>query len=113
MTYADRLEAAVAAKRSPCIAGLDPHLHAIPPEFAAVHDTGATRAERAAAVGDYLAATRLTRSALSAHASGINGVSPVMQNAWGNASFCLQELGRTDELRRLQQDWASITTPGP
>ncbi|HIF64402.1 MAG TPA: tetratricopeptide repeat protein [Deltaproteobacteria bacterium] len=65
----------------------------------------------AAAVGDYLAATRLTRSALSADASGINGVSPVMQNAWGNASFCLQELGRTDELRRLQQDWASITTP--
>ena len=54
MTYADRLEAAVAAKQSPCLAGLDPHRDAIPPDFAAVHDPGATRAECAAAVADFL-----------------------------------------------------------
>jgi orotidine-5'-phosphate decarboxylase len=54
MTYADRLDVAVAEKGNPCLVGLDPHLARIPREFAAVHDEGATRAEQAAALGDFL-----------------------------------------------------------
>lgn len=54
MTYADRLEAAVAAKQSPCLVGLDPHLDLLPPEFEAAHDPAASRAEVARAVGDFL-----------------------------------------------------------
>lgn len=54
MTYADRLDAAVAEKGNPCLVGLDPHLARIPSEFAAVHDPAATRAEKADAVGDFL-----------------------------------------------------------
>lgn len=54
MTYADRLDAAVAAKQSPCVVGLDPHLASIPAEFTAVHDPSAGRGERARAVGDFL-----------------------------------------------------------
>ena len=54
MTYADRLEAAVAAKQSPCLVGLDPHLDLLPPEFTAAHDPAASRAEVARAVGDFL-----------------------------------------------------------
>ena len=54
MHYADRLEAAVAARESPCCVGLDPHLDLLPPEFAAAHDPAASRAEVAAAVGDFL-----------------------------------------------------------
>jgi orotidine-5'-phosphate decarboxylase len=52
--FADRLAAAVAAKASACLVGLDPHLASIPPEFGGAHDPGATRAERAAAIGDFL-----------------------------------------------------------
>lgn len=54
--FADRLDAAVRAKGSACLVGLDPHLPSIPREFAAVHDPAATRAERAAAMGDFLVA---------------------------------------------------------
>ena len=54
MTYADRLEAAVAAKQSPCLVGLDPHLDLLPPEFTAAHEPAASRAEVARAVGDFL-----------------------------------------------------------
>ncbi|MEZ6017127.1 MAG: orotidine-5'-phosphate decarboxylase [Planctomycetota bacterium] len=52
--FADRLEDAVRAKGSACLVGLDPHLASIPPEYAAVHDATASRAERAAAMGDFL-----------------------------------------------------------
>jgi len=52
--FADRLAAAVGEKGSACLVGLDPHLASIPREFAAVHDPGATRAERAMAIGDFL-----------------------------------------------------------
>jgi len=52
--YSTRVAEAVRAKGSACLVGLDPHLPSIPPEFQAVHDPGATRAERAAAVGDFL-----------------------------------------------------------
>ena len=54
MNYADRLEAAVQAKSNPCLVGLDPHLQNIPGEFPAASDASASRAERAAAAGDFL-----------------------------------------------------------
>lgn len=54
MSYADRLEAAVAAKQSPCLVGLDPHLSLLPPAFEAAHDPAAPRAAVARAVGDFL-----------------------------------------------------------
>ena len=54
MTYADRLEAAIAERGNPCLVGLDPHLEQLPAEFAAAHDSGATRAERARAVESFL-----------------------------------------------------------
>jgi orotidine-5'-phosphate decarboxylase len=54
MQYTDRLHAAVRTKGNPCLVGLDPHPASIPAEFQAVHDPAATRAEQAAAVGDFL-----------------------------------------------------------
>jgi len=54
MTFADRLEAARAAKRSSCLIGLDPHLDLLPECFEAAHDPGAPRSEVARAVGDFL-----------------------------------------------------------
>lgn len=54
MTYADRLETAVAAKQSPCLIGLDPHLDLLPAAFEAAHDPAAPRAAVARAVGDFL-----------------------------------------------------------
>ncbi|MCP3915410.1 MAG: orotidine-5'-phosphate decarboxylase [bacterium] len=54
MHYADRLHAAVRTKGNPCLVGLDPHPASIPAEFAAVHDAGASRAEKARAIGDFL-----------------------------------------------------------
>ncbi len=54
MNYADRLEAAVRDKQSACLVGLDPHLALLPDEFAVARDTSAPRAERAAAVEDFL-----------------------------------------------------------
>lgn len=52
--FADRVEAAVGQSAGPICVGLDPHLALLPPEFAAAHDAGATRAERAAAVEAFL-----------------------------------------------------------
>lgn len=54
MNYADRLEAAVASKRNPCLVGLDPHMDKLPSEFAAAHDSEATLEERAADVERFL-----------------------------------------------------------
>jgi orotidine-5'-phosphate decarboxylase len=55
-SFADRLEAAVARVKNPCLVGLDPHLDALPEEFARARDPGTSRAERARAVGDFLCA---------------------------------------------------------
>ena len=54
MTFADRMEAARAAKHSSCVIGLDPHLDLLPECFEAAHDPAAPRAEVARAVGDFL-----------------------------------------------------------
>ncbi len=54
MSFSDRLDAAVQAKGNPCLVGLDPHLVLLPDEFAAARDPGASRAERADAIGDFL-----------------------------------------------------------
>lgn len=54
MNYADRLEAAVLAKQSPCVIGLDPHLHLLPAQFKAAADPGASTADVAADVEDFL-----------------------------------------------------------
>jgi orotidine-5'-phosphate decarboxylase len=54
--YADRLDAAVARVENPCLVGLDPHLDALPEEFAIARDPTADRAERARAIGDFLCA---------------------------------------------------------
>ena len=54
MSFADRLLHAVRAKENPTVVGLDAHLALVPAEFSAVHDPSATRAEVAAAVGDFL-----------------------------------------------------------
>lgn len=56
MHFGDRLSAAVRATGSPALVGLDPFLDRIPAEFAAASAPDATRAERAAAVGDFLCA---------------------------------------------------------
>jgi len=57
MTYADRLDEAVARKGNPCLVGLDPHPDLVPDEFSALRDSGATRAERAGAAADFLCRT--------------------------------------------------------
>ena len=54
MHFGDRLIQAVEATGSPALVGLDPFLDRIPAEFEAAHAKEATRAERAAAVGDFL-----------------------------------------------------------
>lgn len=51
--YADRLDAAVSRAGNPCLIGLDPHPQFLPEEFAAAR-TSPSRAERAAAAGDFL-----------------------------------------------------------
>lgn len=56
MTFADRLEHAIAQKGSPALVGLDPFLDRIPGEFAGVHDESATVQEKANAMGDFLCA---------------------------------------------------------
>lgn len=56
MTFADRLDQAIAHKGSPALVGLDPFLNLIPHEFAAVHDEGASIQEQASAMGDFLCA---------------------------------------------------------
>jgi orotidine-5'-phosphate decarboxylase len=54
MNYADRLEAAIARCGNAALVGLDPHLDALPEEFALARDRAAPRAARARAVGDFL-----------------------------------------------------------
>ena len=56
MHFGDRLSEAVRVTGSPALVGLDPFLDRIPPEFEAARAPDATRAERAAAVGDFLCA---------------------------------------------------------
>jgi orotidine-5'-phosphate decarboxylase len=53
MTFSDQLEAAVAARGTPCLVGLDPHLDLLPDEFAAARDPRRPRAERAAVLADF------------------------------------------------------------
>jgi orotidine-5'-phosphate decarboxylase len=53
-SYADRLDAAIARCGNPCLVGLDPHLDALPEDFAVARDPSAPRAARAAALGDFL-----------------------------------------------------------
>lgn len=54
MTYADRLEAAIARTANAALVGLDPHADSLPAEFAAVRDPQASRAEQAQACGEFL-----------------------------------------------------------
>ena len=56
MNFADRLDAAVREKSSPCLLGLDPHLSLLPEEYAGAGDAAAPRAARAGAVSDFLCA---------------------------------------------------------
>ncbi|MBK7878738.1 MAG: orotidine-5'-phosphate decarboxylase [Planctomycetes bacterium] len=53
MQYADRLENALSRVQNPCLVGLDPHPDSLPEEFAAARAEGATRSERARAMGDF------------------------------------------------------------
>lgn len=53
-TYSDRLHAAVERTQNPSVVGLDPHLNLLPDEFAVARDASAPRAERAAALRDFL-----------------------------------------------------------
>jgi len=55
-TYADRLDDAIARCGNACLVGLDPHLDALPEEFAVARDASAPRATRAKAIGDFLCA---------------------------------------------------------
>lgn len=54
--FADRLDAAIAAKQSPCLLGLDPHLDGLPEEFALARDPRAPRAARADALAEFCCA---------------------------------------------------------
>jgi orotidine-5'-phosphate decarboxylase len=53
MNFADKLCAAVEAKRTAAMVGLDPHLELLPEEFAAVRDASLPRPVRAARMGDF------------------------------------------------------------
>jgi orotidine-5'-phosphate decarboxylase len=56
MTYADRLEAALARVGHPCLVGLDPHPDSLPEEFGVARSPEASRSERARALGDFCCA---------------------------------------------------------
>jgi orotidine-5'-phosphate decarboxylase len=56
MSYADRLEAAIARTSNAALVGLDPHADSLPPEFAAARDPQASRREKAQACADFLCA---------------------------------------------------------
>jgi len=56
VSYADRLEAAIAERGNPCLVGLDPHLDLLPKEFSIARDPAASRATRAEAVEEFLLA---------------------------------------------------------
>ncbi|MBI5363089.1 MAG: orotidine-5'-phosphate decarboxylase [Planctomycetes bacterium] len=53
MLYADRLEDALARVGNPCLVGLDPHPDSLPEEFSAARSEGASRSEKARAIGDF------------------------------------------------------------
>ena len=53
MNFADRLHAAVLAKGTPALVGLDPHLDLLPDEFAAARDPAASRRRRADALAGF------------------------------------------------------------
>ena len=53
MSFADRLDEAVARAGTPCLLGIDPHLDLLPREFAAARDSGVPRRERARLVADF------------------------------------------------------------
>ncbi|MCZ6597489.1 MAG: orotidine-5'-phosphate decarboxylase [Planctomycetota bacterium] len=53
MTFADRLDYAVARVGHPCIVGLDPHFDLLPDEFAAARQPNVPRAERATALAAF------------------------------------------------------------
>ena len=52
--FIDRLHAAVERTENPVVVGLDPHLEFLPDDYAAARNAEAPRAERAAALGDFL-----------------------------------------------------------
>jgi orotidine-5'-phosphate decarboxylase len=52
--FADRLQAAVEDKDTPCLVGLDPHLELLPPEFASARDLALPRSARAELLGNFL-----------------------------------------------------------
>ena len=54
MTYADRLDAAIASLGNPCLVGLDPHVDSLPEEYAVVRDPKAPRAAKAQACSAFL-----------------------------------------------------------
>lgn len=56
MSFADRLEEAIARKGNPCLVGIDPHLDLLPDEHARARDPHCPRAERARALGDFCCA---------------------------------------------------------
>ncbi len=51
--FADRMCAAVEAKGTCAIVGLDPHLELLPPEYAAAREPGVPRLRRASRMGDF------------------------------------------------------------
>jgi orotidine-5'-phosphate decarboxylase len=53
LNFADRLHAAIRAKGTPALVGLDPHLELLPEEFDLARDVRATRTQRARALGDF------------------------------------------------------------
>lgn len=54
--FADKLDVGVARAGNPCMVGLDPHLDALPEEFARARDPQTPRGERAHAIADFLCA---------------------------------------------------------
>lgn len=53
MNFADRLHAAILAKGTPALVGLDPHLDLLPDEFAVARDPSASRRRRADALAAF------------------------------------------------------------
>lgn len=53
MNFADRLHAAILAKGTPALVGLDPHLDLLPDEFAVARDPSASRRRRAEALAEF------------------------------------------------------------
>lgn len=64
MNFADRMWAAVEAKGTAAMVGIDPNLDLLPEEFAAARDASLPRAARAACMGDFCCALLDTVAAL-------------------------------------------------